>query len=167
MFKFLDQICGPHTVDRFASMTTTHRPHYTSRFLNPETSGVDALAQWDCGQQNNFVNCPFWMIAKVLKVIQNQQAEATVIAPWWPSQPWFKRIQQMSQGFPIKLPNSLATYLPHIRVTPEPLRHPKSKIYAWRVSGKPDWIVMVGPNWLLHSTVLVWLSLQRSNMILL
>ncbi len=75
LFKFLDQIYGPHTVDRFASMTTTHLPHYNSRFLNPETARVDALAQWVWGQQNNFVNCPFRMIAKVLKVIQNQQAK--------------------------------------------------------------------------------------------
>ncbi len=127
LFKFLDQIYGPHTVDQFASMMTTHLPHYNSRFLDPVT--VD---------NKTFCELPILNDCQSVKVIQNQQAEATVIAPLWPSQPWFKRIQQMSQGFPIKLPNPLATYLPHSRATPEPLRNPKWKIYAWRVSGKPD-----------------------------
>jgi hypothetical protein len=45
IFKILDQMWGPHTIDRFASMSNRCLPTYNSRFWDPWSSGVDALAQ--------------------------------------------------------------------------------------------------------------------------
>ncbi len=41
----LNQMWGPHHVDRFATMENTQLPVYNSRYLDPLTAGVDALAQ--------------------------------------------------------------------------------------------------------------------------
>ena len=46
VFRQLESMFGPHTVDRFASLSTTLLPVYNSRFRDPATSGVDA-PRWD------------------------------------------------------------------------------------------------------------------------
>ena len=55
---------------------------------DPFSSEVDALAQQDWASHNNYVNAPFHLIPQVLKILMEQQAEATLIAPYWSAQPW-------------------------------------------------------------------------------
>lgn len=134
LFRLLDQMWGPHSFDRFADITNHLCPRYNSLFYDPLSSGVDALAQQDWGRHNNFVNCPFHLIPKVLQIIQNQQAEATIIAPLWRAQPWFPVLQKLSVKPPFLLPKFNA--MTFLGVHPEPLKNKKWKILAWRVSGK-------------------------------
>ena len=49
IFAWLDKLWGPHTVDRFATMANTQLPRLNSRFADPLTEGVDALAQNNWG----------------------------------------------------------------------------------------------------------------------
>ena len=134
LFGVLENMWGPHTVDRFASYSTTQLPRYNSRFSDPATSGIDALAQQDWGQENNFVNPPFRMLARVLQVVQDQQAYATVIAPLWPGQHWFQELQQLSVAPAFRIPNS-----PHVMLRmgdlAEPLKNRRWRLYAWRIYG--------------------------------
>jgi hypothetical protein len=51
-------------------------PKYNSRFRDPHTSGVDALGQNDWHQENNYVNPPFRMLARTIRHIISQKAEA-------------------------------------------------------------------------------------------
>ncbi|GFO01091.1 enzymatic polyprotein [Plakobranchus ocellatus] len=44
LFCYLDNIWGPHTMDRFACKNSTQYARYNSLFLDP-TSGVDAFSQ--------------------------------------------------------------------------------------------------------------------------
>jgi hypothetical protein len=104
LFQFLDLMWGPHDVDRFASMITCQVSHYNSRFIDPLTSGVNALSQHNWGELNNFVNCPFRLTDRVLDTTQDQRALATIIAPRWPSQPWFQRLTEMCVAPPINIP---------------------------------------------------------------
>lgn len=134
VFQCLDNMWGPHDVDRFATMLNTHLPCYNSFQFDPMTSGVDALAQDDWTNKNNFCNPPWRMIPKVLDKIQQQKAQATLIAPWWPQKPWFRRLKQMSISAPIKIPNRKNVFL-HPLCLPEPRRNTKWKVYAWRLSG--------------------------------
>ena len=62
LFKFLDRIWGPHTINWFASFTNTHLPLYNSLYFNPGSGGVDALTQLDWADHNNFLNAPFRLI---------------------------------------------------------------------------------------------------------
>ena len=135
LFNFLDSTFGPHDIDRFASILTTQLPRYNSRFWDPQTEAVDALAQDDWATSQNFVNPPFRLLSKVIQKIINSKATATVIAPWWPAQPWFKTLQKMAVYAPIKLPQANRVCIPVTQYKPEPLKNYKWDIYAWKVSG--------------------------------
>ena len=123
-FVFSIEIWGAHTIDRFATMNTTQLPKYNSRFLDPFSSGIDALAQQDWDMNNNFINAPFRLIPKILSIIKLYKADATIIAPHWPAQPWFQTLRSLSVAHPIPLPKSISAIL-STRVTPEPCRNLK------------------------------------------
>ena len=72
VFKFLDKIWGPCTDDRFAAMHNTQLPRYNSLYMDPNTEGVDVLAQVWSGE-NNHANPPFWQIPKILNLIVEQK----------------------------------------------------------------------------------------------
>ena len=137
LFKWIDHIWGPHSCDRFASLATHQLPHYNSLYWDPLTKGIDALSQRDWSSHNNFVNAPFWMIPKVLQVLQEQQASATLIAPHWPAQYWYTTLQRMAVAAPMRLPRSRRV-LWAVGPRPEPLKNPRWDLYVWRVSGKKN-----------------------------
>ena len=138
VFRQLECMFGPHSIDRFASFTTALLPVYNSRFDDPGTAGVDALGQSDWGQHMNFVNPPFRLIPRVLDIVEAQGAEATLIAPLWPGQPWMTRLRRLSVAPPIRLPPVTRTCIP---VLPgqmiEPHRNTGWTLCAWRISGAP------------------------------
>jgi len=137
IYRKLDRKWGPHTIDRFASCHNRKTELYNSRFLDPYTNGVDALAQTDWGEHNNWVNPPFRMIGEILDLLDHQQATATIVAPVWMAQAWYTRLVRMSIDSPVQLPVSKRTMIPSGHIA-EPLRNPKWRLYAWRVSGKRD-----------------------------
>ena len=135
LFRRIDSYWGPHNIDRFASMMITQIPNYNSLYWDPLTSGVNALDQEDWSLFNNYVNAPFSLLPKVLAIIEQQQATATIIAPIWPAQIWFQRMRALLIDSPIPLPSSPRTVL---RIGPraEPLKTKGRHLYAWRVSGR-------------------------------
>ena len=136
VFQQLEHMFGPHSIDRFASCATALLPIYNSRRDDPGTAGVDALAQADWGQHMNFVNPPFRLVARVLDVIEAQQAEATLIAPLWPGQPWMPRLRRLSVAPPLRLPPVTRCCVPLLPLEViEPHRNPAWTLCAWRISG--------------------------------
>ena len=135
LYAFLDDQYGPHTIDRFASMNTAQCERYNSLYLDPYTSGVDALEQTDWCQHNNFVNPPFRLLQRVLNLIISTKAQATVIAPWWPAMPWFQTIRAIAVCPPLKLPSPKLMCFPILAETPEPLKNHSWRMFAWRVDG--------------------------------
>ena len=132
-FKMLDSMWGPHTVDRFASALSTQLPRYNSRYLDPNGMPVDALAQIDWAEENNFVNPPMRLLDRVLQIIAAQGAHATVIAPWWPAQTWFARLRAMAITTPVRIYKRAIVQLNP--AVPEPLRNKRWNLYAWRICG--------------------------------
>ena len=94
-------------------------------------------------QENNFVNPPIRLLDKVLGIIQQQGAHATVIAPWWPAQTWFKTLNSMSICPPIRV--FQRAIIPLNPATPEPLRNRRWKLFAWRVCGSLNHFNMGDP----------------------
>ena len=136
VFKYLDRLWGPHTIDRCASMNNRQVSHYNSMFYDPETSGVDCLAQQDWGVHNNFINPPFCLIPRILAVLRKQQATGTLIAPMWKSKSWYQALVKMTIFPPIRIPHSHRAFISLGRsVIPEPLKNSRWKIFAWRISG--------------------------------
>ena len=134
IFKMIDNMWGPHTVDRFASELTTQLPRFNSLYWDPMTEAVDAMMQsWE--GENNYVNPPFWLLSKVMKKVKREKVVATVIAPYWPAQAWFQELRRMSLGVLMKLPNNGNVMLKRAGV-PEPLKNKKWRMYVWRISGE-------------------------------
>ena len=130
-FNYLDVLWGQHTIDRFATMATTKCYNFNSRFLDPEARGVDALLQTNWGLENNYVNPP----VRLISIICQQQAVATVIAPAWKAQLFYQKLKKLSIVPPIKLPKMKFCIQMGIQ-TPEPLKNHKWTWYAWRICGK-------------------------------
>ena len=137
VFQSLDRLWGPHTIDRFAAAHNTQVRRFNSLYWDPCTEGVDALAQKNWQQENNFCNPPFWMLPKVLETIKIQKAEATVIVPWWKKQRWFQKLTKMLIDYPIQLKNHHRTMMRR-GARPEPWKNRKWRIFACRVSGNSD-----------------------------
>ena len=135
LFQEINRVWGPCTIDRFASQRTTQLRRYNSLYWNPESEGVDALAQTNWTGELNYCNPPFWMVGKVLRKIQQQQAEAVLIAPMWKGKQWYKTLVKMSVDEPMRLPNNSRTML-KVVAKPEPLKNKKWKLFAWRITGK-------------------------------
>ena len=90
--------CGVHT-----AWTVSRSPHpqcknhfklmpkslfamYSSLFMGPHSSRVNAWAQTDWGKNRNYVNAPFMLISSMHQLGGHYHAEATTITPWWPAQ---------------------------------------------------------------------------------
>lgn len=136
VFQRLQDRWGPHTIDRFASDLNSHLPRFNSRFLCPGTEHVDAFSTSWAGE-NNFVNAPFRFLSRVLRHILASGATATVIAPLWPAQPWFPLLLRLAVDTPEWIPNVPASYRRGHSGRVEPLRNPRWRIAAFRVSASP------------------------------
>lgn len=133
-FLYINRMWGPHTIDIFANCLNTQLQRFNSRYYEPFSEGIDALSKDNCQQENNYVNVPFFLIPRVLDVVESQRAVATVIAPKWPAQPWYQRLVKLSIARPLKLPQKSKIYR-SMGVVPEPCGNTKWQIYAWRIFG--------------------------------
>ena len=64
IFLFIQDRCGPHSVDRFACDYNTKLPRFNSRFLQPGTEAVDAFTQ-DWLSENNWFVPPITHVGNV------------------------------------------------------------------------------------------------------
>ena len=84
IFQGLDELWGPHTVDRFACNYNAKLPRFNSRFFQPGSEAVDAFCQ-DWRFDNNWLCPPVCLIARVIQHLELCQARGTLIAPLWKS----------------------------------------------------------------------------------
>ena len=93
LFRAIEYMWNPHDIDQFATMQNTQLENYNSIFQDPHSAGVDALAQQDWGQKNNYVNPPFRLLPQMIDVIK---AYVTVIVPLWEGQLWCQKLKHLS-----------------------------------------------------------------------
>jgi len=145
LFHYIDRVWGPHTIDRFANMGNHVLPRYNSRFMDPLCCGVDALAQsdWEC--ENNYVNPPFRLLSQVLDKIILSKSRATVIAPFWPGQTWFRKLMDLVVCPPIRIPKVPGAIQKKVMSgQAEPMKNLRWRLYAWRVHGDRNFRHWVG-----------------------
>ena len=58
-FRILDELWGPHLVDRFDSENTKQLDRFCSRYLNPGCEAADAFTVWWAGVNNWLFPSPF------------------------------------------------------------------------------------------------------------
>ena len=83
-FFHLEELWGPHSVDRFACSYNAKLPRFNSRFLQPGTEAVDAFSQ-DWSSDNNWLVPPTALIGRVLNHMRDCKAVGTLIVPIWKS----------------------------------------------------------------------------------
>ena len=88
IFKQLDQLWGPHTCDRFASMKTKQLPRFTSKFANPGCESIDAFTVSWAGE-NNWQFPPPHVVPRILRHMGVNGERGTLVIPYWPSAPWW------------------------------------------------------------------------------
>jgi ribonuclease HI len=134
LFIILDRIWGPHTIDRFASNLNKQTVRFNSLRRCPGTEAIDAFQQ--CWRHDiNWVNPPFTLLHRVINLLKNQGLpKTTVIAPYWPAQPWWEELYRIADEI-LEIPNNINTFLPGFLGNLEPLKNPKWRIFAFRISG--------------------------------
>jgi ribonuclease HI len=134
IFKELDSMWGPHSIDRFASHLNKQTRRFNSLRNCPEAEAIDAFQQ--CWKHDvNWVNPPFSLLPRVINLLLEQDLpQATVIAPRWPAQPWWWDLCLIAEEC-IEIPNNRETFLPGFLGNVEPLKNPKWRVFAFRISG--------------------------------
>ena len=84
IFQGLDELWGPHSIDRFACSYNAKLPRFNSRFFQPGSEAVDAFCQ-DWGSNNNWLCPPVCLIVRVIKHLELCHAKGTLIVPLWKS----------------------------------------------------------------------------------
>lgn len=88
LFEYLNCKWGPFTVDRFASAENAKLQRFNSLFWNPGTEQVNAFSvSWE--NENNWLVPPVYLISSSIRHLLSCNAVGTLIAPCWPSAPFW------------------------------------------------------------------------------
>jgi hypothetical protein len=133
-FAALEQMYGPHTVERFATANNSHLPRFNFEFHSPGSEGVDAMAlPWD--GENNFMNPPWSLLDRVAQKLRMEGSAATVVAPYWVQKTWWAELQDIASEITIwKAAPDM--FLPGLRGSSEQVGPPSWDVAIFRVPGR-------------------------------
>ena len=95
---------GEPEIDLFATRLNCKVPRFIAWYPDPEAWAVDAFA-WSWSGLKFYAFPPFSVVGKVIEKVLEDEAEGTLVVPWWPSQPWWGRL--------------ITQKLPHLRFRPK------------------------------------------------
>ena len=137
LFQVYDRRWGGargHTVDRFATGNNAQVPRFYSRWREPGSSGVDALAasfeNWR--GENNWCNPPWALLPQLIQLLRESGAQATVVAPMWPGAPWFPDLMEITSEYDV-LDKGRALFRPGSLGSQVPLGCPGWDVLVCRV----------------------------------
>ena len=133
LFQLLEDLWGPHSIDRFATFQNRQLLRYNSLYWDVGSEAVDAFSQRWSGE-NNYVNAPWALLPRIIEKVVADRAVATVIAPNFRAQAWHQNLRRLAISPPLTLPAHKNT-LVYKGVHAEPKRNPRWKVQAWRISG--------------------------------
>ena len=132
-FNVINQQWGPFDIDRFATRLTRQLPEFYNRRPVPESTGVDALVQ-DWRHMNGYVHSPWCLIGRVLQKVLAQGVTVTLIAPVWPSKPWYLTLLSLLVELPLLLPQEPQTIILYQNCS-APMQDSCPQLAAWKISG--------------------------------
>ena len=126
---------GTPELDLFATRYNHKCPRFVSPVPDPQAVGTDALSmQWS--NLWGYAFPPRQILTKVLLKVRESQCRVILVAPAWPTQPWFPDLLALSEAHPFRLPvtgldllTQPQTGVPHNQ--PELLR-----LHAWLLRGE-------------------------------
>ena len=96
VFKSITEELGMPTVDLFASALNKQLDKYVSWKPDPGAALVDAFS---CDWKNEFfyIFPPFSLVGRVLQKVETDKSHAILVAPIWPTQPWYPRLMKIAK----------------------------------------------------------------------
>ena len=134
MFKQLIQIMGVPKVDLFASRLNNQLPNYVSWLPDPGAIAVDAFSL-DWGPLEFYAFPPFCLIGRCLQKVNHEKAEGLLIAPNWPTQPWYPLLMSMSIQEPVLIHKHPYLLTQPVSQELHPL-HDRLDLLCCRISGQ-------------------------------
>ena len=111
-FWRIDLHWGPHTINHFVSCLNRQLERFNTRWGDVGAEGVDAFAQANWPEENNWCNPPWSLLPRLVQLLQGlPSVRATVLAPHWPGAVWYRPLRALSSDSWI-LPRSPALFLP-------------------------------------------------------
>lgn len=98
VYLYLDNLWGPHNIDRFAHDYNTKCELFNSKFWCPGTRGIDAFSMPWAGY-NNWLVPPPCLIPIVINKIKAEKCNCTLVIPEWTSAPFWPMINEQSGAF--------------------------------------------------------------------
>jgi hypothetical protein len=89
VFRRLVQIWGLPEIDRFAEMSIAKCLKWNTKFYEPGSAGVNALAQHNYGLYLNYCCPPVALLERLVPILVQQKGEAILICPYWPAAGWW------------------------------------------------------------------------------
>jgi hypothetical protein len=132
LFAQIQSEIGPNDIDMFATRINAQLPSYVAWLPDPGASAIDAFTL-DWSMFNAFFFPPFSLIGRTVHKILADRATGTVVAPIWPTQPWYTDLLRISRGTPRLLRHHHILRLPHKPEASHPLL-PKMRLAAFAVS---------------------------------
>ena len=153
VFKTLKTRFSNLSVDMFASRLNFKLEKYFSWKPDPFAFAINAFhVKWDFPLGYGFP--PFCLIPSVLQKIEEDHADVVLVAPVWPTQPWFPRLLSLLTDFPYLLPQKdNLLFNPIDRQRKHPLGT-KLKLMACKLSGKDSLILAFQKRLPLSSSLL-------------
>ena len=85
---------GKPDIDMFASRHNKQLGRYITREFDTSAEGTDALSlSWH--NINGYFFPPFSCLSRVLRKIRDERPRGLLVAPEWPTQPWYPLLQQL------------------------------------------------------------------------
>ena len=135
MFKIIHDLYPGLKIDLFASRLNNKLSQYVSRRPDPNACAIDAFSiTWD--NKLFFIFPPFSLIPRILQKMEEDETQAILIAPIWPTQNWWPSLLRLIVGQCYRLPQARnILHLPHKPTVQYPLR--KMNLGCFPISGKP------------------------------
>ena len=114
IFKQISKLWESPQVDLFATSLNKKLPTYVSPIPDPQAWAVDALnIPWENLVAYAFP--PTALLPKVVQKLQSQTCRMILIAPGWPTKPWFWDLVEL----PLDIPRQLPPIHTHAQTTTE------------------------------------------------
>ena len=134
IFARLVAMWGMPSVDLFASRLNKKVDCYVAWHPDPHALFIDAFAI-DWAQFSLFYAFPpFSLMGRCLQKIREEGAQGIMVAPDWPTQPWWPVLQDMMTGPPLIVPHAW-----QLLTSPTGLAHPlrKLRLIICNLCGRP------------------------------
>lgn len=136
VWRGLERRFGPHTIDRCARSGNAVLTRWNGAAPDSRSCGAGALAQ-DWRRENNYVFPPPTLLPQIAQLLfERPGVAATVVAPYWPAQPWFQQLGELATHVELRRLHDVARCPPQLHGS---ARHALTgaMLVFFRVEGRP------------------------------